>query len=47
MDREALKLRCVAPLDECAIEHSAGHQEKLAARYLVRSSLAVGSLRAD
>jgi len=47
MDRDALKLRCVTPLDECAIEHPAGHQGKLAARYLVQSSLAVGSLRAD
>jgi len=47
MDREALKLRCVTRLDECAIEHPAGHQAKLAVIYLVRPSLAVGSLRAD
>jgi hypothetical protein len=36
MDREALKLCCVTRLDECAIEHPAGHQAKLAARYLIR-----------
>lgn len=36
MDREDLKLRCVTRLDECATEHPAGHQAKLAARYLIR-----------
>ncbi len=38
MNREKLKLRCLAQLDERATKHPAGHQGKLAARYLLRHS---------
>ena len=36
MARDELKLDCLGRLDVRAIEHSAGHQGKLAARYLLR-----------
>lgn len=36
--RATLKLACLRQLDARAIEHPAGHQGKLAARYLLRSS---------
>lgn len=35
-DREALKRACLAALDEVAVEHGAGHQGKLAARYVLQ-----------
>lgn len=38
MDRATLKLECLERLDALAIEHPAGHQGKLAARYLLRCS---------
>lgn len=38
MNRVALKLKCLELLDEVAFEHPAGHQGKLAARYLLRCS---------
>ena len=38
MDRETLKQDCLACLDAQAMEHPAGHQGKLAARYLLRCS---------
>jgi hypothetical protein len=36
MNRDELKAACVRHLDERAIEHPAGHQGKLAARYVLR-----------
>ncbi|WP_322864906.1 hypothetical protein U5922_001095 [Aquicoccus sp. G2-2] len=36
MDRDELKLACLAHLDAQAMEHPSGHQGKLAARYLLR-----------
>lgn len=36
MNREELKAACVQRLDERAFEHPAGHQGKLAARYILR-----------
>jgi hypothetical protein len=36
MNRDDLKAACVRHLDERAIEHPAGHQGKLAARYVLR-----------
>lgn len=38
MTREDLRKGCLERLDERAMEHPAGHQGKLAARYLVRCS---------
>lgn len=37
MTRQELKAACLAMLDQNAAEHPAGHQGKLAARYLLRS----------
>lgn len=37
MNREELKLACLALLDDAAVEHPSGHQGKLAARYILRS----------
>lgn len=37
MNREEFKLACLAILDGVASEHPAGHQGKLAARYLLRT----------
>lgn len=37
MTRAELKAVCLALLDEYAVEHPAGHQGKLAARYVLRS----------
>jgi hypothetical protein len=36
--RAELKAQCLALLDNTAIEHPAGHQGKLAARYILRSN---------
>lgn len=38
MTREDLKAACLALLDQAAVEHPAGHQGKLAARYTLRSA---------
>ncbi len=38
MNREELKRLCLARLDDCAREHPAGHQGKLAARYLLQNA---------
>ncbi len=38
MTREDLRKACLAVLDERSMEHPAGHQGKLAARYLLRCS---------
>ena len=35
--RAELKLACLALLEQNAVEHPAGHQGKLAARYVIRS----------
>ncbi|MCZ0963875.1 hypothetical protein [Paracoccus benzoatiresistens] len=37
LSRSELKAACLALLDAAAIEHPAGHQGKLAARYLLRT----------
>ncbi|KGJ05422.1 hypothetical protein IT41_06565 [Paracoccus halophilus] len=37
MNRQDLKAACLEMLDQVAIEHPAGHQGKLAARYVLRS----------
>ncbi|WP_211341135.1 hypothetical protein [Paracoccus methylarcula] len=37
MNREELKLACLALLDEAAVEHPSGHQGKSVARYILRS----------
>ncbi|MCP5389846.1 MAG: hypothetical protein H6915_08775 [Novosphingobium sp.] len=36
-DREDLKRACLAALDAVAVEHPAGHQGKLAARYVLHT----------
>lgn len=36
--RAELKLACLALLDEVAVQHPAGHQGKLAARYVLQSA---------
>ena len=38
MDRADLKRACLVALDAVAVEHPAGHQGKLAARYVLRNS---------
>lgn len=38
LDRQALKAACIEMLDRCAVEHPAGHQGKLAARYVLRNT---------
>ena len=38
MNREMLIAACLALIDQVATEHPAGHQGKLAARYIIRSS---------
>jgi hypothetical protein len=37
MTRNTLKAACLSLLDTAAAEHPAGHQGKLAARYVLRS----------
>lgn len=37
MTRHELKAECLAMLDQNAVQHPAGHQGKLAARYVLRS----------
>lgn len=39
MTRKELKVACLAMLDQNAVEHPAGHQGKLAARYVLRSKV--------
>ncbi|WP_304774728.1 hypothetical protein [Cypionkella sp.] len=39
MTRQELKSACLAMLDQNAVEHPAGHQGKLAARYVLRSKV--------
>lgn len=39
MTRQELKAACLAMLDQNAVEHPAGHQGKLAARYVFRSKV--------
>jgi len=39
MTRQELKAECLALLDQNAVEHPAGHQGKLAARYVLRSNV--------
>lgn len=38
MTREELRQACLERLDSCALEHPCGHQGKLAARYVLRTS---------
>lgn len=38
MDRAHLKRACLAALDAVAVEHPAGHQGKLAARYVLQGA---------
>lgn len=40
--RDDLKRQCLAALDAAAIEHPAGHQGKLAARYILRTQAGEG-----